>query len=67
LSPKGSDLLRVLGENRLVWLNLTGSGNETAAHILANNRITIMYCSFDDSPLTLRLCGKGAVIYPDST
>lgn len=67
ISPKGADTLRVCGENRLIWLNLTGSGNETAAHMLALNRITIMFCSFDKNPMILRLYGKGVVIHPDSS
>ena len=63
LSPKGGDTLRVHGKNRVLWLNLTGSGNETAAHMLAMNRITIMFCSFEGSPTILRLYGKGKVIH----
>ena len=43
LSPKGMDSFRVLNENRVLWLNVTGSGNETAAHLLEDNRITIMF------------------------
>ena len=58
LSPKGMDSLRVLGENRVMWLNVTGSGNETAAHLLSSNRITIMFCSFEGAPLILRLFGS---------
>lgn len=64
VSPKGYDSLRVVGSNRVVWLNLTGSGNETAAHIVAKNRITIMFCSFDEKPMILRLYGNGRVIHP---
>lgn len=64
VSPKGADSLRVMDRNRVVWLNLTGSGNETAAHIMANNRITIMFCSFDEKPVILRLFGGGRVIHP---
>lgn len=66
VSPKGADSLRVLDENRVAWLNLTGSGNETAAHMIANNRITIMFCSFEGSPLILRLYGSGKVVYPNN-
>src|SRR5690606_33519015 len=43
VSPKGGDTLRVLGPNLLVWLNLTGSGNESAGHLLENNRMTVMF------------------------
>ncbi len=58
LSPKGlKDTFVVMDQNRILWLNLTGSGNETAAHLLQNNRMTIMFCSFEDKPLILRLYG----------
>jgi hypothetical protein len=62
LSPKGMDSFRVLDENRVAWLNVTGSGNETAAHLLENPRITIMMCSFEGAPNILRLYGKGKEI-----
>jgi len=65
VSPKGMDSLRVLAPNRLVWLNLTGSGNETAAHVLELPRMTIMFCSFDKQPLILRAYGSAELIYPD--
>ena len=65
VSPKGMDSLRIIDNNRVIWLNLTGSGNETAAHLLAENRITIMFCSFSKKPLTLRLYGTGKVVYPN--
>lgn len=64
LSPKGMDSLRVLGPNRLVWLNLTGSGNETAAHLLENPRMTVMFCAFDGSPLILRAYGTARNVRP---
>lgn len=64
VSPKGMDSLRVLGPNRLIWLNLTGSGNETAAHVLENSRMTLMFCSFDRQPLILRVYGRAEVVYP---
>lgn len=64
VSPKGMDTLRVLGDNRLAWLNLTGSGNETAAHILETNRLTLMFCSFEEKPLILRLYGKAKAVHP---
>ncbi|NOY17152.1 MAG: pyridoxamine 5'-phosphate oxidase family protein [Gammaproteobacteria bacterium] len=57
ISPKGMDSLRVINENRVVWLNLTGSGNETSAHIQQINRMTIMFCSFSGKPVILRLYG----------
>ncbi|MFY0602377.1 MAG: pyridoxamine 5'-phosphate oxidase family protein [Flavobacteriaceae bacterium] len=64
LSPKGMDSLRVIGDSRVAWLNVTGSGNETAAHILENPRITIMLCSFEGAPNILRLYGKAKAVYP---
>ncbi len=64
ISPKGMDSLRVLGKNRVVWLNVTGSGNETAAHLQHNNRMTIMFCAFEGSPKILRLYGHATAIYP---
>lgn len=62
LSPKGMDSFRVISENRVLWLNVTGSGNETAAHLLENDRITIMFCAFEGAPNILRLYGKGKEI-----
>ena len=67
LSPKGMDSLRVLDQNRVAWLNLTGSGNETAAHIQVDDRMTLMFCSFDTKPLILRLYGQAKVIHPRDT
>ncbi|MFY0714035.1 pyridoxamine 5'-phosphate oxidase family protein [Seonamhaeicola sp. NFXS20] len=58
LSPKGQDSFRVINKNKVVWLNLTGSGNETAAHLLKNDRMTIMFCAFEGKPLILRLYGS---------
>ena len=63
--PKGMDSLRILDSRRLIWLNLTGSGNETAAHVLENSRMTVMFCSFDKQPLILRVYGRAKVIYPN--
>ncbi|WP_430968724.1 pyridoxamine 5'-phosphate oxidase family protein [Spongiimicrobium sp. 2-473A-2-J] len=57
LSPKGMDALRVIDGNRVIWLNLTGSGNETAAHLQYNNRMTLMFCAFEGKPMILRLYG----------
>lgn len=64
VSPKGMDSLRVIDKNRVVWLNLTGSGNETAAHVRQDPRMTIMFCSFAASPLILRLYGNAKVVHP---
>ncbi|MEX0312940.1 MAG: pyridoxamine 5'-phosphate oxidase family protein, partial [Allomuricauda sp.] len=61
LSPKGLDSLRIVNENRVVWLNLTGSGNETAAHLGHNSRITLMFCAFEGDPMILRLYGTAKI------
>jgi len=58
LSPKGLDSLRILDKDHILWLNLTGSGNETAAHLIEQNRMTMMFCSFGEQPLILRLYGR---------
>ncbi len=63
LSPKGMDSFRVLGDNKIAFLNLTGSGNETAAHLVQNSRMTVMFCSFTASPLILRLYGHGKAVH----
>lgn len=63
LSPKGMDLLRILGPNRLIWLNVTGSGNETAAHLPHDPRMTVMWCSFGTRPLILRAYGVARVVH----
>lgn len=62
LSPKGMDSLRVLDDRTVAYLDLTGSGNETAAHLKADGRITVMFCSFDAAPRILRLYGRGRLI-----
>lgn len=62
LSPKGMDTFRVLGPDHVGYLDLTGSGNETAAHLLENGRLTFMFCAFSGAPLILRLYGKGNVV-----
>jgi len=63
VSPKGMDSLRVLSGNRVVWLNVTGSGNETSAHVQQAPRMTIMFCAFEGQPLILRLYGSAKVIH----
>jgi len=65
LSPKGLDTLRVLGPRTVVYLDLTGSGNETAAHVTENGRMTMMFCAFNGKPMTLRLYGKAEIVRPD--
>lgn len=64
VSPKGMDSLRVLNANQLIWLNLTGSGNETAAHVLGQPRMTLMFCAMEGKPLILRVYGKARAIHP---
>jgi hypothetical protein len=64
LSPKGLDTFRVLSASRVAYLDLTGSGNETAAHLLENGRITFLFCSFGADPRILRLYGRGRVVVP---
>ncbi|QBF31319.1 pyridoxamine 5'-phosphate oxidase family protein [Thalassococcus sp. S3] len=64
LSPKGMDALRVLGPDRIIWLNLTGSGNETAGHLLESPRVTLMWCSFTKRPMILRAYGTARAVYP---
>ena len=63
VSPKGMDSLRVIKNNRVIWLNATGSGNETSAHVQVDPRMTIMFCAFEGPPLILRLYGKARVIH----
>ncbi len=62
LSPKGMDAFRCLDDDSVAYLDVTGSGNETAAHLRADGRITIMFCSFETQPLILRLYGRGRVV-----
>mgnify|MGYP003674422615 FL=1 len=64
VSPKGMDSFRILDDTTVAWLNLTGSGNETAAHVLENGRMTVMFCSFDKQPLIMRLYGQAVVVHP---
>jgi hypothetical protein len=64
LSPKGLDTFRILGLMAVAYLDLTGSGIETVAHLRQNGRITIMFCAFEGKPLILRLYGRGRVVEP---
>ncbi len=64
LSPKGLDSFRILGPRQVAYLDLTGSGVETIAHIKENGRIIIMFCAFDGPPKIVRLYGRGEVIEP---
>lgn len=63
VSPKGMDSLRVTGPNRILWLNFTGSGNETAGHIARIPRMTLMWCSFTKRPQILRTYGTARAIH----
>ena len=64
ISPKGMDSLRIMGPNRIVWRNLTGSGNETAAHIALHSRMTLMWCGFEKRPMIMRAYGTAKCIHP---
>lgn len=64
LSPKGLNSLKIIDDKQIVWLSVTGSGNETAAHVLQNPRMTLMFCAFEGDALILRVYGKAQMIYP---
>ncbi|MFD2933287.1 pyridoxamine 5'-phosphate oxidase family protein [Spirosoma flavum] len=66
LSPKGLDCFRVLSDNKVAYMDLISSGNETSAHTLENGRITFMFCSFEGAPNILRLYGNGYTVLPNS-
>ncbi len=66
LSPKGLDCFRVLSDNKIGYMDLISSGNETSAHTLENGRITIMFTSFEGAPNILRLYGKGFTVLPNT-
>lgn len=66
ISPRSTDQFRILGDNAACYLDRTGSGNETSAHLLADGRMTIMFCAVDGPPLILRLYGRGRVIHRGS-
>ena len=66
LSPKGLDCFRILSPRQVAYLDLTGSGNETSAHLHENGRITFMFCAFDGPPNILRLYGTGRTILAGS-
>ena len=67
VSPKGIDALHVIDPETVCYLDLTGSGNETAAHVKENGRLTIMLCAFEGAPLILRLYGTGRSVYPGAS
>ena len=62
VSPRPTEYFRLTGPNEAMFLDLTGSGNETAAHMLADGRMTLMFCAFDGPPMILRLYGRGRVV-----
>ncbi|HEY2469303.1 MAG TPA: pyridoxamine 5'-phosphate oxidase family protein [Terracidiphilus sp.] len=62
VSPKDAASLRILSENRVAYLDQTGSGNETAAHVRSNRRLTLMFCAFEGAPMILRLYGLATVL-----
>lgn len=64
LSPKGIDSFKILSPNKVAYMDIIGSGNETSAHLLENGRITIMFCAFEGPPNILRLYGKGYTVLP---
>jgi len=64
LSPKGADTMRVIDDQHICWLNLSGSGNETAGHLAQRNRLTLMFCAFEGDALILRVYGKAEVVHP---
>jgi hypothetical protein len=64
VSPKGLETFRILSPNRVGYLDVTGSGNETAAHLLENGRATFMFCAFEGAPMILRVYGHGSAIHP---
>jgi hypothetical protein len=66
LSPKGYQSLRVLAPSRLAYVDLPGSGNQTATHVAEHGRITLMFCSFERAPLILRVYGHGRVLALES-
>ncbi len=63
VSPKGMDALRIVDSKRILWLNVTGSGNESSAHVQQLPRMTVMFCSFEGAPLILRLYGTARVVH----
>lgn len=67
ISPKAMDTFRVLDDNTVLWLNLTGSGNETATHLSENDRMTIMFCALEGKPYILRLYGHAVAIHSDDS
>jgi hypothetical protein len=67
VSPRPTDALRVLNERTVAYLDLTGSGSETAAHLHVDGRITLMFCALDEPPSILRLYGRGVSLPRNSS
>ena len=67
VSPKGLDTLRVLDDRTLAYLDFTGSGVETIAHLRENSRVVLMMCAFDGPPRIMRFHGRGEVLPPDGS
>lgn len=67
LSPKGADSLRIINDTHIRWLNLSGSGNETAGHLRQSDRMTLMFCAFEGDALILRVYGHATVLHPRDT
>jgi len=65
VSPRPTEALRLLDDLTAIYLDKTGSGNETAAHLLIDGRLTLMFCAFEGPPVILRLYGKGRMIRRD--
>ncbi|HEY4040783.1 MAG TPA: pyridoxamine 5'-phosphate oxidase family protein [Rhodopila sp.] len=63
ISPRGADAFRVLDPNAVAYLDETGSGSETAAHLRASGRLTIMFCGFENAPMIMRLYGRGRSLW----
>lgn len=63
ISPRSTDALRILDDRRVCYLDLTGSGSETSAHLLADGRMTIMVCAFEGPPMIARLFGRGRSLF----
>jgi len=65
-SPKGGDSFRIVDDRHVAYVDYTGSGIETIAHLQENGRVVIMFCAFDGPPKIVRLHGRGSVIYPEA-
>ena len=64
LSPKGLKSLKIMDKRRIVWLSLSGSGNETAAHLQESDRMTLMFCAFAGEAMILRVYGHAKLFHP---